>query len=117
MKNTINDYQDAISLFIESCEKYAFYADKGDNKLVNKNYGLIKKTVDYLRENNYEYKLKPFLESDDYWIKLWASTFLLKHYEQESILVLEEIASKSIPRISFDAKMVLQEWRKGNLNI
>jgi hypothetical protein len=117
MENNLNNLDDAINQFRESCQKYGFYSVKCDSKLANKNYFLIKNAVDFIRENNGEELLKVFLTSDCNWTKLWASTFLLKHFEQESILVLEDIESKCIPAISFDAKMVLQEWKKGNLKM
>ncbi len=115
MKKEIIFFEDAIALFVDSCKKNALYNEIGNNKQANKSYFLIVESVEYLRENSLIFELKQFLNNNDYLLRLWSATFLLRHFEDESIFVLEDIASKQIRNISFDAKMVLQEWRNGNL--
>lgn len=117
MKHKLNNLDSAINIIIESSQKHAQATETGDYKTANKNYYLIKKGVTYLRENDGIEKLKELLTYNETSVKVWVASYLLKHDEHLAVTVLEEIASKSIPHQSFDAKMVLQEWRKGNLNI
>ncbi len=117
MKNLFKDIESAINTIIESSKKHAFASESGDYKIANRNYDLIQKAVGYLREHNGIDKLKELLSNSEVSVRVVAASFLLKHSEQEATSALEEIASKSIPHQSFNAQMILQEWRKGNLNL
>ena len=46
----------------------------------------------------------------------WAATNLLKSHEEKAITALERIAAKS-GIIAFSAKLVIQQWKKGELSI
>jgi hypothetical protein len=117
MKHTFNSAEEAINTVIESSKNHANATDTGDYKTANKNYDVLKKAVTYLRENNETEKLKELLKYNDISVKVAAASYLLKNADQEAIAVLKEIASQSIPHHSFTAKLVLQEWQKGKLNL
>ena len=117
MKVVFSNSKSAINALIESSKKHSEAANTGDYKTANKNYDVIQKAVVYLRANDGLAELKNLLANNETSVKVWAATFLLKHYEKDAIAVLEDIAQKSIPQHSFDARMVLQEWRNGRLNM
>jgi hypothetical protein len=117
MKNAFSNSESAINAIIESSKRHSDATDIGDYKTANKNYNVIQKAVTYLRENDGLSELKNLLTNDEISVKVWVATFLLKHYEQDAVTVLEDVAKKSIPQHSFNAKMVLQEWRNGRLNM
>jgi hypothetical protein len=109
--------ESAINIIIDSSKKYALAGESGDYKTVNKNYDLIRNSINFLREHDGLPQLKQLLEYNDISVRIVAASFLLKHFESDAILVLKEIVSKSIPIQSFEAKMILQQWQKVNLNL
>lgn len=117
MKKTFNNKDEAIKAIIESSQMHAQASQTGDYKTANKNYHVINKAVVYLIENGGIEKLKELLTYTDVSVKVWVASYLIKQDDQQAVSVLEEIAFKSIPFHSSDARLVLQEWRKGNLNL
>ena len=117
MKDKLNNIELVISTIIDSSKKHAIASENGEYKIANKNFDIVKKAVVYLRENNGINNLKQLLTYDDESVKLMAATYLLKHFEKESIDVIENIAFQTISNQSFNAKMILQEWYKGNINL
>lgn len=117
MRILFNNNESAIGTIVDSAQKHSIASENGDFKTANKNYDLIKKAVEYLRKHNGIDELKGLLTHTEISVKIAASSYLLKHFEREAVKVLEEIANKSIPHKSFDAKMILQEWKKGNLDL
>lgn len=61
--------------------------------------------------------LVELLDHPDGWVTLEAATHLLPLREELASTVLEKIASGPRSMIEFNAKMVLQEWRKGALKV
>ena len=117
MKPTFKNLDEAINTIIESSQQHSHAIETGDYKTANKNYELIQKAVIYLRQNDGIEKLTGLLTYNDIGVKVVAASYLLKHVENQAVTVLEEIESKSIPHHSFTAELVLQEWRKGKLNL
>jgi hypothetical protein len=117
MTHTFNNLESAINTIIESSKKHASATDSGDYKTANKNYAIIKKAVTYLRENDGIEKLEELLLHADVSVRIWAASYLLRDSEKQAIPILEEIESKSIPHHSFAARLVLQGWKKGTLNL
>jgi major membrane immunogen (membrane-anchored lipoprotein) len=109
--------ESAIQTIIESSQIHAEESTNGNYKTANKNFDLIQKAVNFLRENNAIEKLKELLLYDNIDVKISAATYLLKHNEPEAVAVLQEIALKSNPFQSFNAEMILQEWKKGNITL
>ena len=116
MKEKI-DTTSIINTLIESSQKHHVATKNGDYKEGNDNYDLIVKAVNFLIENDSLEDLKKLLLHEEVGVRLMAASFLLKYYEKESTAVLEDIISSSIPHLSFGAEMVLQEWKKGTLNL
>jgi hypothetical protein len=113
----INNIDSAIDIIIDSANKHAIASEMGDYKTANKNFDLIQKAVIYLRNNNGINKLEELLYHENVSVQLAAASYLLIHDEKKAIAVLENIVKQNIPHKSFDAEMVLSEWRKGNLRL
>ncbi|APD06392.1 hypothetical protein UJ101_00855 [Flavobacteriaceae bacterium UJ101] len=104
-----------INDFIEASIKHGEASKEGDYKLANKNYDKLVSILKYLKENDSIFILKKFLIHEDLNVQLWAATFLLEENEEEAIKLMTKIANQNIPHYSFDAKITLEEWKKGNL--
>lgn len=59
--------------------------------------------------------LTGLLEDGDPTVRSHAATALLPLDESVAISVLEEVSKARVPIISFNAEMVLREWRAGRL--
>ena len=85
-------------------------------KTANRNYTVIARVIEFLKEKNEIQKLSEFLNHSSDGVKGWAATYLLPIKEREAIQALEEIA-KGIGIRSLAAETTLSEWRKGNLKL
>lgn len=117
MKKTFENNNSAIETLIDSANKHSNASEMGDYKSANKNFTLIQKAVYYLRENDGINKLEELLNHKDISVRLAAASYFLAHNADKAILILENIVRQKIPHKSFEAKMVLDEYRKGNLKI
>jgi hypothetical protein len=57
------------------------------------------------------------LGNEDASVAAWAALYLLPFKEKEASEALQRVAAQDIPRISFGAEMVLQEWQAGRLEV
>jgi hypothetical protein len=112
----IKDTSEALSLFEEAAIQHAEATKEGDHKTCNKSYTIIFKAVTFLKERDEIIQLSQFLNHTSMGVRTWAATYLLPTRTQESIRTLEEIVSAN-GLFSFEAKMVLSEWREGNLKV
>ncbi len=112
----IKSISQALSLFEEAAIKHARATKQGDYKVGNKNYNLVMRTINYLKEQNSLDSLLKYFTNDDVGIRIAAATFLLPKHEQEATKVLQEVVDSS-DFFSFIAKTTLSEWRKGNLKL
>jgi hypothetical protein len=115
MKHEFDNIEAAINAITKSSIIHAQATEKGDYKTANKNYHIIKDAIDYAKANGGSKQISELLEGEEVSVKVWVASFLLKEGETKSIRILEEIASKSIPLHSFNARMVLQEWKQGKI--
>lgn len=115
MKNIFTNTESAIFSIIESAQIHSTASENGDYKKANKNYEIIQKAVEFIIDNNQIDSLKNLLNHNEISVKIASASYLLKYFEKESLEVLEKIVTDSILFKSFEAKMILQEWRNGNL--
>ena len=115
MKYSFSNTEKAIDTIIDASVKHAQATETGDYKTANKNYHLINNAITYLLENKNTEELEKLLIHDETSVKVWVASYLIKQGDQHAIAVLEQIASQSIPDQSFDAKILLQQWREGKL--
>lgn len=116
--DNILDKKMALDLFYENAKKQALATENGDYKNGNENVDKIRQAIIYLKETNSLSDLFDFLKNNSVGVRLWTATYLLPIYEKECIKVLEDIINGNKDSIhSFDAEMVLSEWKKGSLNL
>lgn len=110
----IKDINQALKLFEDATRKQVEASRNGDYKTGNKNYHIIMKAAEYLKNNNSLDCLKPYLNSEILAEQLWSSFLLLRVDEYNAIKVLETI-SLGNDIIAGIAETTLNEWRKGNI--
>lgn len=113
MKQKFKNSNEAIDAIITSSKMHALATDKGDYKMANKNYSIVSKAYNYLKENGEINKLETLINYDDTSVKIAVASFLVKDSNPKAVLVLKEIASKSIPHHSFAAQILLQQLKEG----
>ncbi len=86
--------------------------EEGDHKTGNKNSDIIRAITAYIKENYGLQEMKDLLDHESDKVKVWAAKSLLPIYEEIALNILEKIGSKNIPHCSFDARMILSEWKK-----
>ncbi|MCE5185145.1 MAG: DUF2019 domain-containing protein [Planctomycetaceae bacterium] len=105
--------------------EYKFYAEEhgkgtleGDYKKANKNHDKIIKTLERLRQFGKEGNdaLLSLIHDQNQSVRCWAATHCLAFNEKEARNALGQLARED-GIIAFNAKMVLEEWKKGNLQI
>jgi hypothetical protein len=103
MENVIEHFRESAILHKES-------SWNGDYKKANKAHDEIIGVLKYLYIHNNLDELYPLLKDPSLYVREWAATYLLPKYEKEAIATLKEIDS-------FEANIVLEEWKKGSLDL
>lgn len=85
---------------------------KQANRAYDKMYKLLKEKIRHFPDRG-EAALKRLSKIDDQGVQLMAGVALLALDEPFAIKLLERIRDSELGLISFNAKMTLQEWRKG----
>lgn len=85
---------------------------KAGNIAFDKLLALIPRIREYGKDG--EKALLSLINDADDSVVCWAATSLLKSNEKEAILALERVAKKT-GILSFNAEMVLKQWKKGEL--
>ena len=107
-----------ITEYAKYAQEHGNGTENGDYIRTNKAYEGIIETYQEIIEfgEKGQQALLKLLEHNNLSVSGWAATHSLEFAEEKAIKALENIAlSKGI--IAFDAKMVLEEWRKGTLVI
>ena len=100
--------------YLEAAIKYGEQTQKNNSKKANKEYTKIKINYDILKAENSLKELLPYLEHNEDYVKLWVSAHLLNIEEIKAMEVLERLSKKK-EMIGFEAKMTLEQWKKGEL--
>ncbi len=112
----IKDTSTALNLFEEAAINHADATEQGDYKTANKNYAIIVKAIEFLKEQNKRKDLSEFLNHNSIGVRMWAATYLLPVIESEALQVLKKISEEKGIH-SFDAEVTISEWKKGNLKL
>ena len=112
----IND-DDAVNKMIDAAIKHSISSVNGDYKDANMNFDIVQNAVHYLRYINQLDKLRALLYNENVSVRLAAASYFLVHDERIAIEILENIVKQNLPHMSFNAKMVLSEWKDGNLKL
>ncbi len=113
MKETI---QQLIKDYRESASAHGKATFDGDHKAANRNYHKLVALLPKIRAygNAGEMALLALSADKDESVACWSATHSLKFEENRALSVLSDLAKKAGP-IGFNAKMVVQQWAKGQL--
>ncbi|MCK0155956.1 HEAT repeat domain-containing protein [Cellulophaga sp. F20128] len=84
-----------------------------DSKIANLSYKGIVEAFEYIKNENAFTEMKALLSHENFKVRSWSARYLLNVYEKEALKVLEDIANGETN--SFNAKMIIKEWKEGNL--
>ncbi len=112
---TLSDY---IRIYEECAIKHGEGTEKGDYKLANKNHDRLMKAFEKILDYGTIGRdaILKLLQHQDASVRCWAATHSLNYDEPQAIKTLEEI-TRGKGLICSDAKIVIEEWRKGNLKL
>ena len=111
------DLNSALQQFEKAAELHAYYNERHEFKKGNIHADAILKAVNFLKSIDGLRNLEPFLNSDIMGVKGWAAAYLLTLNNPKAIEILENTAALNVPHYSFNAKILLSEWREGNLKL
>lgn len=111
----IKNIDEALLLFEEYSIKQAIATEQGDYKSGNKYYNNIIKIVLFLKESESLNKLKPFINHSNIGVRLKTAYLLLPFLQKECEIILAQISKGEYGIHSFNAKTILEEWKKGSL--
>lgn len=117
MIKTIENIDSAIKIIIDCADNHATASEEGKYRIANKNFDEMQKAYFYLRDNNHLDSLEILLTHPSLNVQVAVASYLLLYdkLSAKAKKILETIAKQEIPHKSFNAKMVLSEWKKGNL--
>ncbi len=114
---SIRNLDKLINKYIEAAILQGKATNEAKSKTGNQQYTIISKIYHQLK-NDPEVGLLPLVKllnhSNDY-VRLWAAAHTLSINPEKAEKVLMELSDKK-PFWGFNAKMTLQEWKKGSLN-
>jgi len=107
-----------IAGYMESAVAHGGATLNGDHKTANKSYDKLVKLVAQIRAfgNEGSSAILALSRDRNESVACWAATHSLKYNEEAALGALSLLAEKSGP-IGFGAKMVIQQWHKGQLNV
>ncbi|WP_417784755.1 hypothetical protein [Tenacibaculum sp.] len=82
--------------------------DKTQEKYIKKAFKIDK----YIKENFDLKEMKDLLEHNDLGVKSWVANMLLPVYEDISIQLLNDISNGENSHYSYNAKMMLFNWKR-----
>lgn len=107
--------KDLIVLFREESIKRGLALENSNSKKANEAYDKIHKTYLLLKDMDKLDELKPLLDDESPYVRLWAAGYLLKTYPKKAEQVLVELGKVKGISVAFDARITLFEWKEGNL--
>lgn len=105
-----------IKKYIDAAIKHGEETEKGNYRLVNKQYDILARCYNELKLSGEIgiNELKKLLEHPNDYVRLWASAHIIVIDPIKAKIALLDL-SKRPGYLGFDAKMTLSEWEKGNL--
>ena len=102
--------------FINDASAHLEATLKGDFKTANKLHSKLMRLYKKVKESKDESQYLGFLKDINEGVCLWAATFLLRTHTEAAVACLKKLSS-SPSIISMDAKMILEMWDKGELEL
>jgi hypothetical protein len=115
MKGNVS-LENALDVFVESSIEHGNAMESGDYRRANKAYASIIKSMKILKEGGKTDEFLKTLNHESPSVRLSSACALLSAYQTEALRALGDLANES-GIVSFDAKMTIQEWEKGNLTL
>jgi hypothetical protein len=112
---TITSQEEALKLFEENSIKQAQTLETGNFKLGNECFDNKIKCLSYLYKTNGMGMLEQLLSHENVGVRESASYAYLSVCPQKGEEVLSEIANGNYGIHSFNAEMILKEWKKREL--
>lgn len=105
-----------LEKYIKAAEDHSKGTNSGDSRKANSAYRRIDKIFRELKINNQLNLLESLIDHKSIGVRMWAATHLLPYHEEVGLKTLTEIEKNHVDDLyGFDAKMTIQEWKKGNL--
>lgn len=109
------DLTEAFSMFKKNAIEHGQHTMSGDYKLCNKCYKNIMNAVKYIASKGKYDGYKPMLEDANPSLRIWTAFALLHVDTKNAVKALKKVIKEDDGIMSFDAKMTLKEFKKGNL--
>jgi hypothetical protein len=103
--------------YAEAAAMHQRASDAGEHKKANSAYHVLDAIVReiYARGPEARTDFLGLLDNNQPGVRVWAATHALWISPERAQAVLQELASQPSSLVAFDARHVLQEWRKGEL--
>jgi hypothetical protein len=110
--------EDVLRTYAASARAHGVATENGDYKKANREHDKVIVALHKLRsfgEAGHR-ALLDLLKDPQAHVRCWAATHLLDTHSERAVEILESLAS-SPGIVAFTARMVLSEWRNGELRI
>lgn len=105
-----------VASYLDAAIAHGAASDRGDYRNANRQHDIGVAILAELRKRNAQRRLLPLLRHDNPWVRCWSATVALEFAPSEAVDVLEAVVNeRPSPPLTLDARLILQEWRKGNL--
>jgi len=114
----IDELTRAIEAFRTHAERHGTATNTGDSRSANSHFRAMESALGDIRtfgERGHD-ALLHLLSTESAAVRCWAARYSLAHDEEKAIRALEELANTPAGVWSFNARMVLVEWRAGRLD-
>ena len=114
MTHALNDL---IAQYRGHAEQHGRATATGDHKAANQHHDALLGVLAKIRQcgDVGGAALSTLLNDDDAAVRCWAATHCLGDHEAIAVAALEKLVEAKAGIVSFNAKMVLREWRGGRL--
>ena len=85
-----------------------------DDKIQEKSIKKAYKINDYIKKNFDLKEMKDLLNHDIPKVQIWVANMLLPIYEDIATKLLDDIRKKEIPHCSYNAEMMMFNWKRKN---
>lgn len=105
--------------FFNAAIRHGEYIVTGEAREANLAYDDIAKSMKEIRmsQDSGATFLSSLLSETNPSVVKWAAFYLLPYDEPNAVAALSRVADGDFPRISFGARMTLEEWRAGRLAV
>lgn len=108
-------FNEVVNEYIKAAMNHGNALAEGNSKKANSAYRIIEKNYNILKQNEALELLIGLLTHENNSVKLWAARHTLNYKSDLAKKVLLELGTLKSTSVAFDARMVLSEWKKGNL--